>query len=139
MQSGNLRMLVGDNEGAVTVLRAVVEQQPEHAVAWRRLGLALFLSGRYAASAEAYERSLELGDRDPEAQIERAAALIGAGREEEGSLLLSRFSHPTSFRATQEIREEASRLTGETDPAQIRRRLKQALERADRQERIDRR
>jgi arylsulfatase A-like enzyme/Tfp pilus assembly protein PilF len=66
--------------GAIDVLQRVVSHDPKSADAWRRLGAAWSLAGRYDRAADAYGRAAVLEPEDPGAPLGAAAALLQAGR-----------------------------------------------------------
>src|SRR5262245_6649572 len=58
--AANARLQANDAQGAATILDALVEREPENALAWRTLGSAYQRLKDYDMSAAAYQRSLEV-------------------------------------------------------------------------------
>ena len=68
---------------AIGQFRTAVEQVPEFHQAWSSLGYALRKTGQYEESLAAYDRSLAIDPRYPEAIEYRAEAYLGLDRIEE--------------------------------------------------------
>jgi Flp pilus assembly protein TadD len=75
----------GDLGRAVLWLRAAAEAQPDEALYWSKLGLALRQSGRAQDAEAAYRRALALRPRDPDALNDLGYLLELAGRVEEAA------------------------------------------------------
>lgn len=75
----------GDLERGIALLHETVAAQPEFAVAWLNLGLALGRASRFAEAAEAFERAVALAPEQPEPHRRLADALSQLGRLEEAA------------------------------------------------------
>lgn len=136
---GNTQMARGDYGGAEASFKSVLAANPDNVVARRRLGVLYFQTGRYDQAAAEFSRIVNRDRMNPMTQIYYGVSLVGAGRVDEGYGVLASFSHPNKFRVTQEIRDEASRRWGVTDPKELMYRMERAWEEGERQENIDNR
>ena len=80
---GAVRYFARDLEGSIAEYRAVVDRNPDFAIAWALLGRTLLVSGRVPEAVEALERSITLSGGDPSYRAVYAAALAAAGRDAE--------------------------------------------------------
>jgi tetratricopeptide (TPR) repeat protein len=72
-----------DYPGAEQAFQAAVTACPRHADAWRLLGEARLFQGKFAASIEAYQRTLELDPNRPDTHSNIAVAFQKLGRLQE--------------------------------------------------------
>jgi Flp pilus assembly protein TadD len=71
---------LGDIAGAVAAFRRATELDPEEAAPWANLGMALKVEGRFDAALAACDRAVARAPGDPQIRLNRAVALLRAGR-----------------------------------------------------------
>jgi tetratricopeptide (TPR) repeat protein len=82
------RALEGDIEGAVTSLRAFLEESPDDETAWLSLGTVLSSAGRWGEAADALARAVELDPTVLAARLSYARALEKTGRLDDAAFQL---------------------------------------------------
>ena len=87
---GKYALLYGDLAKAERELRRATELQPDNALAWYNLGLALDRAGRMEKGEEAYRRSLSIEEDDARVRTSLGALLARTGATEEAELHLRR-------------------------------------------------
>ena len=77
------RIALGRFEAARADLDALLGERDEDAASWGTLGVWFHRQERWREAIEAYERAIALDPRDGSVQVDRAIALLRAGREAE--------------------------------------------------------
>lgn len=80
---GAVRYFADDLAGSIAEYEAVLDRDPEFAIALALLGRTLLIAGRVDEAVDALERSVELSSGDPSYRAVYAAALAAAGRRDE--------------------------------------------------------
>src|SRR5262245_43614248 len=90
---GIVRHTQGYTDDAVELIRAALQQMPDHAGAWNNLGNVLLSAGRIEEATQAYERSAQVAEGHPESA--KALSNLGSvyrkqGRMDEAETILRR-------------------------------------------------
>lgn len=98
---GDVLLSLGRFDEAIRSFREVVAADPNHDVAYGKLGLALSQAGRFEEAAVALERAAERRPDDPDTQVNLGASLLQGGRVTDAVPVLERAvelrpSHPES-------------------------------------------
>lgn len=80
---GAVRYFADDLAGSIAEYEAVLDREPEFAIALALLGRSLLIAGRAEEAVDALKRSVDLSGGDPSYRAVYAAALAAAGRREE--------------------------------------------------------
>lgn len=80
---GAVRYFADDLAGSIAEYEAVLDRDPQFAIALALLGRTLLISGRVEEAVDALKRSVEMSGGDPSYRAVYAAALAAAGRREE--------------------------------------------------------
>lgn len=81
--AGAVRYFAGDYAGAIAEHQAVLEQDPDFAVAWAILGRIQLVAGQVDSAVASLDRAVDLSAGDPSHRAVQAAALAAAGRRTE--------------------------------------------------------
>ncbi len=71
---------LGDLEGAIAMFRRACELDDDEAAPWANLGMALKVESRFDEAIAACDRAVALAPKDPQIRLNRAVALLRAGR-----------------------------------------------------------
>ena len=71
---------LGDLPGAIAAFRVATDLDPMEAAAWANLGMALKIESQFDEALSAYGRALTRAPNDPQIRLNRAVALLRAGR-----------------------------------------------------------
>jgi len=110
---GNIDIADGDYQAAVAQLEQTTSTRPTYDLGWLHLGYAYFRLGNYDKAIEAFNRTLDLREGQPDAEFFRALSYIGLGKLDQGFELLSQYKDPTLNDMSEQIREQAAGLQGQ--------------------------
>ncbi len=110
---GNMDVADDDYQAAIVKYEQTLAQRPTYDLGWLHLGYAYFKMGQYDKAIEAFNRTLDLREGQPDAEFFRALSYIGLGKLDQGFQLLAEYKDPTLNDMSEYIREQAVGLQGQ--------------------------